>query len=210
MEQSMSTMIEKPQASWHGVEMSAHEFLALPDDGIHRELVRGRIREDRELSEHGKRGSEVTVRNRFHSRIVIRVGQLLGNWMDLQPEPRGEVVGGEAGFLLTGTRESIVGIDVAVVGSDLIASTDPEQKLYHGPPLLAVEVLSPNDTHEEIAEMVSCYLHAGSVVWVIDPDLRTITVYRPTGDVEILAAHRELSGEDYLPGFKVSVSRLFE
>jgi Uma2 family endonuclease len=205
----MSTTIEQTRTSWQGVEMSAQEFLALPDDGIHRELVRGRVREDREPSEGGRRGSELTVRNRFHSRIVIQVGQVLANWMDLQPEPRGEVVGGEAGFLLAGTRESLVGIDVAVVSAELVASTDAEQQLYHGPPLLAVEVLSPNDTHEDIAEMVSSYLQAGSVVWVIDPDLRTITVYLPSGDVETLSVRRELSGDSYLPGFRVSVDRLF-
>ena len=109
-----------------------------------------------------------------------------------------------------GTRESLVGIDVAVVPAELVASTDSDQKLYHGPPLLAVEVLSPNDTHEEIAEMVSSYLQVGSVVWVIDPDLRTITVYLPAGDVETLSVRRELSGGAYLPGFRVSVARLFE
>jgi Uma2 family endonuclease len=205
----MSTSIEQPRVSWQGVEMTAQEFLALPDDGIHRELVRGRVREDREQCEGESRGSGMTVRNRFHSRIVIRVGQVLANWMDLQPEPRGEVVGGEAGFLLKGTRESLVGIDVAVVTSDLVASTDPEQKLYHGPPLLAVEILSPNDTHEDIADMVTSYLAAGSVVWVIDPDLRTITVYRPTGEVETLSVGRELPGDTYLPGFRVDVARLF-
>jgi Uma2 family endonuclease len=210
MEHSMNITIVQSRASWQGVEMSAQEFLALPDDGVHRELVLGRVREDRELWEGGKRGTEVTVRNRFHSRIVIRVGQLLANWMDLQPEPRGEVVGGEAGFWLLGTRESLVGIDVAVVAYELVASTDRQQKLYHGPPRLAVEVLSPNDTHEETAEMVSSYLQAGTVVWVIDPDLRTITVDLPSGEVETLSHRRELSGDPYLPGFRVSVARLFE
>jgi Uma2 family endonuclease len=191
--------------------MSVREFLDLPDDGIHRELVRGRVREDRGLfHEGGKSGAGMTVRNRFHSRIVIRAGQMLANWMDLQPPPRGEVGGGEAGFLLLGNRESLVGIDVAVVSAELVASTDRYQKLYHGPPLLAVEVLSPNDTHAEIAEMISAYLEAGSVVWVIDPDLRTITVYRPSGEVETLSAQGELRGDPYLPGFRVSVARLFE
>ena len=99
----MSTSIEQPRVSWQGVEMTAQEFLALPDDGIHRELVRGRVREDREQCEGESRGSGMTVRNRFHSRIVIRAGQVLANWMDLQPAPRGEVVGGEAGFPLKGT-----------------------------------------------------------------------------------------------------------
>jgi Uma2 family endonuclease len=111
--------------------------------------------------------------------------------MDLQPEPRGEIVGGEAGFVLMGIRESLVGIDVAVVPADVVALTGPDRNLFHGPPLLAVEVLSPNDTHEDIAEMVSSYLQAGSIVWVIDPDLRTITVYRPTGDVETLSVRQE-------------------
>jgi Uma2 family endonuclease len=206
----LSTSIEQSPASWQGVEMSVQEFLALPDDGIHRELVRGRVREDRELCESGNKGAEMTVRNRFHSRIIIRVGQVLANWMDLQPEPRGEVVGGEAGFLFTGTRESLLGIDVAVVSAELVAATNPQQKLYHGPPILAVEILSPNDTHEVIAAMVTSYLDAGSVVWVIDPDLRTITVYRPTGEVETLTAGRELSGDTYLPGFCVSVAQLFD
>ena len=206
----MSTITEQRRKSWQGAEMSAREFLALPDDGIHRELVRGRVREDSELWDGGKRRSDMTVRNRFHSRIVIRVGQLLANWMDLQPEPRGEVVGGEAGFLLGGTRESLVGIDVAVVPPELVASTGPDQKLFHGPPLLAVEVLSPNDTHEEIAEMVSSYLEVGTVVWVIDPDLRTVTVYLPNGDVETLSVRRELSADPYLPGFRVDVARFFE
>ena len=50
----MSTTIEPPRTSWQGIEMSAEEFLALPEDGIHRELVRGRVREDRERCEGGK------------------------------------------------------------------------------------------------------------------------------------------------------------
>jgi hypothetical protein len=62
----MSTTIEQARMSWQGVEMSAQQFLALPDDGIHRELVRGRVREDRELWEGGKKGSDVTVSNRSH------------------------------------------------------------------------------------------------------------------------------------------------
>ena len=58
-----------------------------------------------------------------------------------------------------------------------------------------MEILSPNDTHEEIVEMVSSYLEVGTVVWVIDPDLQTMTVYRPSGEVETLTVRQELSGE---------------
>ncbi len=48
------------------------------------------------------------------------------------------------------------------------------------------------------------------MVWVIDPDLCTITVYQPTGDVETLSVRQELSGDPNLPGIRVSVARLFQ
>src|SRR5438477_413567 len=84
--------------------MTVAEFLALPDNGVHRELIQGRVRE-----------MGMIVGNRIHSRIEARVVQRLLNWLDEQPQPRGEVVCGEAGFRLKGTKESLVGIDVALV-----------------------------------------------------------------------------------------------
>src|SRR5271157_4922689 len=89
--------------------MTVEEFLALPENGVHRELIQGRVRE-----------MGMTVRNRFHSRIEARIVQRLLNWLDQQPQPHGEVVCGEAGFRLKGTKESLVGIDVALVSHELI------------------------------------------------------------------------------------------
>jgi len=189
--------------------MSVEEFLALPDDGVHRELIRGKVREERDSIPLEERGRPVTVGNRVHSRIVIRIGQLLANWMDRQPEPRGEVVGGEAGFWLHGTKESLVGIDVAVVSAELVAATGPQEKLFHGAPVLAVEILSPSDTHEGIVERVRSYLEAGTVVWVVDPDFETVAVHQTDREPEFFHQQQELSGEPYLPDFRVKVSAIF-
>jgi hypothetical protein len=41
----MRTTVEATRASWHVVRMFAEEFLTLPDDGVHRELIRGKVRE---------------------------------------------------------------------------------------------------------------------------------------------------------------------
>ena len=205
----MSTAIEPTRTSWHGVKMSVEEFLAIPEDGIHRELLNGRVREESDGAGLGERWGSVTVRNRFHSRIVIRTGQLLANWMDTQPEPRGEVVGGEAGFRLGGADGSVVGIDVAVVSAELVVATAPEDRIFQGAPVLAVEILSPSDTHEGIVEMVRSYLEVGTVVWVVDPDFETVTVHRLGQVPETLHQQMELSGEPYLPGFRVRVARLF-
>ena len=92
--------------------MTTEEMLALPDDGIDRELIEGRLRE-----------KPMTMRNRRHSRLEIRIGRFLDCWLDTQTEPFGEVVGGEAGFRLRRDPDTSVGIDVAYVSPETIANT---------------------------------------------------------------------------------------
>ena len=94
-----------------------------------------------------------------------------------------------------GLKDSLVGIDVALAPAELVAATPPTQKIYDGPPILAVEILSPNDTHEDIVEMVSSYLEVGSVVWVVDPDFETVTVHQPGRESETFHPRQELSGD---------------
>jgi Uma2 family endonuclease len=181
--------------------MTAEELMALPDDGIYREIHRG------ELVEYPR---TVPYCNRKHSRVVTRVGRFLDSWLDEQPAPRGLIHSGDAGFRLSRDPETLVGIDVAYASADLVARTDPKLAFYDGPPILAVEVLSPSDKHEQIVAKIRLYLEAGSVVWVIDPDLRHVTVYRPGEEEVFFNARQELTGDPYLPGFRVSVARLFE
>jgi Uma2 family endonuclease len=77
-------------------------------------------------------------------------------------------------------------------------------------PDLAVEVLSPNDLAYDVDKKVAEYLGAGvSLVWVINPETRTILIRRRDGTVDWLREHDELSGEGVLPGFRCRVSSLF-
>lgn len=204
----MSTTTEAPvRTSLHGERMSVEEFLALPDDGIHRELIRGTVREFPGDSDEGER---MTVRNRFHSQVQANVTGSLVEWWRTRPRPRGAIVCGEAGFRLKGTADSLVGIDAAVVSAELVAATDPADKMYNGAPILAAEILSPNDTHDDIVETVRTYHEVGTVVWIIDPDFETVAVHRPGAQVETRNARQELDGDPYLPGFRVPVARFFE
>ncbi len=152
----------------------------------------------------------MTVRNRFHSQIQANVTGCLVEWWRTRPRPRGAIVCGEAGFRLKGTAESLVGFDVAVASAELVAAMDPAERVYNGSPILAVEILSPNDTHDEIVETVRTYHAVGTVVWIIDPDFETVAVHRPGEEVETLNTRQELDGEPYLPGFRVPVARFFE
>src|SRR5271166_4039820 len=69
--------------------MTTGELLAIPEDGTDRWLIAGELRE-----------RPTTRRNRFHSRTMARVTRFLDSWLDEQPEPRGQVLVGEAGVIL--------------------------------------------------------------------------------------------------------------
>ena len=180
--------------------MTTEELLALPDDGIDRWLIAGELRE-----------RPMTLRNRFHSRATIRVGKYLDNWLDEQPEPRGQVLGGEAGIILRRNPDSTVGVDIAYVGADVMIKQTEDSTLIEGIPILVVEILSPSDTIEDINEKIDSYLEAKvPIVWIIDPYRRTVTVYQPEGEPRLYNVRDELTAEPHLPGFRVSVARLFE
>jgi Uma2 family endonuclease len=178
--------------------MTAEALMALPDDGVERELIRGKLRE-----------RTMTRRNPFHGSTEARIAKILGIWLDQQPEPRGEILSGEAAFRLSSEPESFVGIDVAYALPELVAKTDKGKAFCDGPPGLAVEILSPSDKHEDIVEKVGLYLEVGTMVWVVDPDFRTVSVHRPGRLSETLNAQQELSAEPELPGFRVMVAKFF-
>jgi Uma2 family endonuclease len=186
--------------------VTSEEFFALPDDGIDRDLINGVVVEW---------GTKLTPRHRKHARAEIRVGKLLGNWLDGQPEPRGEVVGGGAYFRLRNLQDpeaqTNVGIDVAYVSAALVSETPEEASFFDGPPVLAVEILSPSNTQEEIDDKVVLYLASGvSLVWVISTRHRTITIYRPDAEPTLVNALGELSAEPHLPGFRIQARLVFE
>jgi Uma2 family endonuclease len=188
--------------------MTTEEMLALPDDGTERWLIRGQLREKPPVE--WVKGKPMTVRNRVHSRVMIRVGKFLDNWLDEQPEPRGEVLGGEAGVRLRRTQESTVGVDVVYIDAEVAARRTEDTTLIDGVPILAVEILSPNDVIEEVNEKIDEYLDAGvKLVWVIDPHHRTVQIFRPGTEPELVNVRQELTGEPHLPGFRIAVARLF-
>ena len=190
----MSAAIEKKP-------MTTEEFLALPDDGVERWLINGVVREF---------GDVITRRNRHHTRLTARLAQLLGNWLDAQPQPRGEVHDGEAGCRLRRDPDVTVGIDVVYVSHEVAANSPEDTELIDGVPVLVVEVLSPYDEVADIHEKIGVYLNAGvRLVWVIDPFDRTVRVYRRGAEMESFNVTQELSGEPHLPGFRVRVAAIF-
>lgn len=182
--------------------MTADEYVeraeSAPSD-VTLELIEGQLRE-----------RPMTTRGPRHSEAIIRLGQVLANWLDAHPEIAGKVVGGEARCRIATDPDTIIGIDVAYFrGRDHVELPD-DAKFYDGPPVLAVEVLSPSDEHGNINQRIRQFLAAGvAQVWIANPEFQTITVHRPDAEPVMYASQQEIDGGDDLPGFRVRVAALF-
>lgn len=179
--------------------MTAEEFLAIPEDGRDRELIRGELRE-----------KPMVYRNAAHSETLSEITRALSVWSKTQPRGAFRVFSGDAGFLLRKNPETIVGIDVAVASAETMARQRPKPPVIEGIPILAVEVLSPSTTQREVNEKTELYLECGvPLVWLVDPETRTVRVHRPGEPPILFNEQHELSGDPLLPGFRVPVGDLF-
>jgi Uma2 family endonuclease len=93
--------------------------------------------------------------------------------------------------------------DVSFVRSGRLPGDVAPKGWVKVPPDLAVEVISPNDRVYELDAKLADYRKVRvPLVWVINPESRTATVYRADGSVRVLFEDDELSGEDVIPGFR--------
>jgi Uma2 family endonuclease len=84
--------------------------------------------------------------------------------------------------------------DVAV-----FAGTEPDEEVPSRPPLLVVEIISPDDRYSEVLEKLAEYRQWGvSHIWVVDPHRRTLATY----DAGALLPASSLT----LPGYPVEFS----
>jgi Uma2 family endonuclease len=106
---------------------------------------------------------------------------------------------GEWRFQVSPTRFRVP--DVTVVAGE------PDEQILHKPPLLCIEILSPEDTISRTNTRVQDYLKFGvPVVWVVDPRERTIWIYRPNTAVQEAQDPVKLEGTD----IEVPFSEIFD
>ncbi|MBC8116380.1 MAG: Uma2 family endonuclease [Candidatus Saccharimonas sp.] len=77
-------------------------------------------------------------------------------------------------------------------------------------PDLAVEVLSESNTYGEMQLKLADYFAASvRLVWIVDPELRTVEVHAGSGQMTLLRQDDTLDGGAVLPGFAVPLKDLF-
>ena len=172
--------------------LTADQFAQLPDDGNHMELDRGEL-------------VSMPPPKPRHNRIAKRI--FLELVRAAEDSKSGEVFT-EMAFRLGADTVRVP--DVSLVGAGQARTIQPDEYV-EGAPLLAVEVVSPSETAEDLEQKVGQYLGAGSkLVWVVYPKSAKVYVYSANRGREVLKGDDELVVPDAVPAASFPVSRLFE
>ena len=140
------------------------------------------------------------------ARVVSRMHLLLGTFVS--QHRLGEIFGPDLGYELTLYR--VRAPDVSFVSAEKIAAYGNPWEFAKLVPDLVVEVISPDVKHGYLQRKIRDYFEAGvRLLWIVDPELQTVTVSRSPVNLRILTTADTLTGEDVLPDFSCPVTELF-
>ena len=99
------------------------------------------------------------------------------------------------------------GPDASWVSPERLAQLDPEQRRTGQIcPDFVAEIRSPGNSMAYLQRKMAEYVvHGARLGWLIDPRNRSVTIYRPGQEPEVLEDPEVLSGEDVMPGFEFRV-----
>ena len=177
------------------IQTTADDLFVMPDDGFRYELVKG------ELKKMSPAGSE-------HGAIIVNLTLFLAQ--HVKANNLGVVFGAETGFKIATNPDTVRAPDIAFVRRERIPESGIPKSFWSGAPDLAVEVVSPGDTYDEVEAKVEDWLTAGATaVWIVNPKRRNVTVHRSVREALILLKDEELDGESVVPGFRCRVAEIF-
>ncbi len=175
--------------------MTAEELLRLPAKGSRQELIKGELR-------------EMPPAGHEHGRITMVVSTPL--YLHVSQNRLGKVYAAETGFLIARDPDTVRAPDCAFVSQSRVDQVSRQEGYFPGPPDLAVEVISPGDTFEEVEDKVESWLEAGCrMVVVANPRNRTLKVYRSPKDLTVLTVDDTFDAGDVVPGFQLPVREIF-
>lgn len=172
------------------------EFMALPKDGHRYEIVNG------ELIDMGNSGA-------LHGNLAIILSSAL--FATVNAQKLGSLFDSSTAFKMkNGNKRSP---DISFFAKErLQGMTELPTGFLEGAPDLAVEILSPGNTVEEIETKITDYFDNGArLVWVISPTQHYVLIYRCAQEPDrLLKSVDSLDGEEVIPGFIFPVADLFQ
>jgi Uma2 family endonuclease len=175
--------------------ITAEELLEMPDDGYRYELVSGELR-------------KMPPAGHVHGRLTATLTASLGQ--HVATNRLGAVYAAETGFILRRNPDTVRAPDVAFIRQERVEEVGDAAGYWPGAPDLAVEVISPSDTYSEVEEKVFEWLDAGTLmVLVVNPRMRSVTVYRSLTDISVLTQNDTLDGGNVVPSWTLPVKDIF-
>lgn len=122
----------------------------------------------------------------------------------------GTIYVAETGFVLSRDPDTVRAPDISFVSRNRPAGGRAPRGFVEGPPDLAIEIRSPDNTSKELAAKTADYLAAGArLVWIVEPRSRQVQVHRPNQPAVTLSVGDTLDGGDVVSGFTLRISELF-
>ena len=116
----------------------------------------------------------------------------------------------EVGYKIFSNPDTVRGPDLSFVSRQREGKARFRRGFIHGAPDLAIEIVSQDRAIDELTTKAHECLEAGTLlVWVVDPLTRTVHVHGSGRPITTLTANGTIDGGAVLPGFTLSVSRLF-
>ena len=176
--------------------LTAADLLRLHSEGVRGELIQG------VLSETMSTGEE-------HGEVASIVISTLMEFV--RPRRLGRVIGTDSGILLERDPDTVREPDVAFISADKLPHGVRLTGYYEGAPDLVVEIVSPSDRPEHVYNKACMWILFGvRLVWVLNPDDRTVDVHKLGDPTTRLTEDDTLDGGDVLPGFSCAVRDLFD
>jgi Uma2 family endonuclease len=151
--------------------------------------------------EHSEDGEIIVVppTDPINGARSARVVQRLVNWAERTG--RGMVCGPAAGFKLP-TR---AGRSPDASWFEGYPTTGPRFAVFA--PQVVIEVRSPDDRLTRLRDKMQRYIAAGVLLaWLIDPFERTVAIYRPDREPEVLKNPTSVAGEGPVDGFVLGLT----
>ena len=176
--------------------LTADDLLRLYGEGVRGELIRGVLYETMPTGlEHGE--------------IAVNLSAELRNFV--KPRRLGRLVTSDVGVWLERDPDTVREPDIAYFSTDTLPPGVRVTGYAEVAPDLVVEIASPSDSPREVNDKAWMWLSYGvRLVWAVQPETRTVDVYRPGRAVVTLDEGDTLDGVDVLPGFTCAVREVFD
>ncbi len=150
---------------------------------------------------------ELALSGQRQSAVCGNVAGILGNYTRLAH--KGYVCTNNMALILERNPDTVRGPDV-VLYTEKKKSPELSLGFPENLPTLVVEVLAPDDRPNRMMKRIKEFLNRGvSLVWLLDPEARDLTVHRLQQPNQFFGEQDELTGLEELPGFRCPVREFF-